>query len=289
MIYIDGDFYAKSQAKISVFDHGFLYGDGLFEGIRAYNGQVFLCREHLDRFYDGANCLLINLPLPKRETRAVLYECLKRNNLKDSYIRLIATRGIGDLGLNPRNCADRASLICIAASITLYPEELYRKGMKIITSAVQRSHPECLNPRVKSLNYLSNIMAKTEAVNNGYEEAVMLNHRGEVAEATGDNIFIVKNGTIKTPPPSAVILEGCTRNCVISLARKAKYELREETLARFDLYTADELFLTGTAAELIPVTACDGRNIGNGKPGPVTLDLLKKFRQFIKTYKDKGV
>ncbi|MDR1535433.1 MAG: branched-chain-amino-acid transaminase [Planctomycetota bacterium] len=289
LVYLDGEFKPKSQAAINVFDHGFLYGDGLFEGIRAYNGRVFLCREHLDRFYDGANCLAIKLPLAKKEMREVLYESLKRNGLRDAYIRLIATRGVGDLGLSPLKCAGRGSIICIAASITLYPDEFYRTGMKIITSAVQRSHPECLNPRVKSLNYLSNILAKIEAINNGYEEAIMLNHRGEVAECTGDNLFIVKNGIVKTPPPSAVILEGCTRNCVIRVARKSRIEVREETLARFDVYTADELFLTGTAAELIPVVEADGRSIGSGKPGPVTLDLLAKFRRFIKAYRDPGV
>jgi branched-chain amino acid aminotransferase len=288
-IYIDGQFFPKSQAKISVFDHGFLYGDGLFEGIRVYNGQVFLCREHLDRLYDGANCLMISIPLSKKEMRQVLYESLRRNGLKDAYIRLIVSRGAGDLGLSPKKCGEHGCVVCIAASITLYPDEFYQTGMKIITSAVQRAHPECLNPRVKSMNYLSNILAKMEAINNGCEEAVMLNHRGEVAECTGDNLFIVKNGVLKTPPPSAVILEGCTRNCLIEVARKAGFETREETLARFDLYTADEFFLTGTAAELIPVVECDGRRIGNGKPGQATLSLLKKFRQFIKSYKDKGV
>ena len=287
-IYIDGQFFPRSQAKISVFDHGFLYGDGLFEGIRAYDGQVFLCREHLDRLYDGANCLMINIPLSKRETREVIYESLRRNGLKDAYIRLIVSRGEGDLGLSPKKCGDKGCVVCIAASITLYPDEFYRTGMKIITSAVQRAHPECLNPRVKSMNYLSNILAKIEAINGGCEEAVMLNHRGEVSECTGDNIFIVKNGVLKTPPPSAVILEGCTRNCLIEVARRAGLEVREETLARFDLYTADEFFLTGTAAELIPVVECDGRRVGDGKPGKATLNLLEKFRQFIRDYRDEG-
>lgn len=289
MIYIDGEFHPKSEARISVFDHGLLYGDGLFEGIRAYNGQVFLCKEHIDRLYDGARCLTINIPLSKREMREVLYECLRRNNLTDAYFRLIVTRGVGDLGLNPKKCAEFGSVICIAASIELYPESFYRTGMKVMTSAVQRSHPESLNPRVKSLNYLSNIMAKIEAVTNGYEEAVMLNHRGEVSECTGDNLFIVKNGALVTTPPSSVILEGCTRNCVMAVARKAGIEVRESVLSRYDLYTADEFFLTGSAAELIPVVEYDGRIIGSGKPGPVTLDLLKRFREFIDGYKDAGV
>ena len=288
-IYIDGTFYPKSEAKVSVFDHGLLYGDGLFEGIRAYHGQVFLCKEHIDRLYDGMKCLMIKIRQSKAEMRDILYECLKRNNLTDAYFRLVVTRGVGDLGLSPKKCGEYGSVICIAASITLYPDEFYQKGMKLMTSAVQRSHPECTNPRVKSLNYLSNIMAKTEAIVNGYEEAVMLNHRGEVAECTGDNIFVIRNGVLKTPPPSAVILEGCTRNAIMDVARKAGITVIEETLARFDLYTADEIFLTGSAAELIPVVEYDGRAIGTGKPGPMTLDLLQKFRQFIKDYRDTGV
>ena len=288
-IYIDGAFHPKSRAAISVFDHGLLYGDGVFEGIRAYHGQVFLCRQHIDRLYQGARCLMIDIPLSKKEMRAVLYECLERNGLEDAYIRLIVTRGVGDLGLSPKKCSPHGTVICIAASIALYPDEFYRTGMKIITSAVQRSHPESLNPRVKSLNYLSNILAKIEAVNNGYEEAVMLNHRGEVAECTGDNLFVVRNGVIRTPPVSAVLLEGCTRNCVMGIAREAGIEVREETLARFDLYTADEFFLTGSGAEMIPVVECDGRAIGAGKPCPTTLDLLQRFRRFIGDYRDEGV
>ena len=287
-IYIDGKFYPKSEAKVSVFDHGLLYGDGLFEGIRAYNGQVFLCKEHIDRLYDGAKAIMINIPLTKAEMRDVLYQCLEKNGLQDCYYRLIVTRGVGDLGLSPKKCAESGSVICIAASIALYPDEFYQSGMRVITSAVQRSHPESLNPRVKSLNYLSNIMAKMEAINCGCEEAIMLNHRGEVSECTGDNLFIVKDGVIKTPPVSAVILEGCTRNAIIDVARKCGYTVKEETLARYDLYTADEFFLTGTAAEFIPVVDYDGRRIGEGKPGKVTLDLLGKFRQFIKEYKDPG-
>ncbi|MCC8190623.1 MAG: branched-chain-amino-acid transaminase [Planctomycetes bacterium] len=288
-IFIDGVFYPKSEAKVSVFDHGLLYGDGLFEGIRVYNGQVFLCRQHMDRLYDGAKCLMLKIPYSKAEMRDILYRTLEKNGLTDAYIRLLVTRGVGDLGLSPKKCGEFASVICIAASIELYPDEFYQRGMKIMTSAVQRSHPECTNPRVKSLNYLSNIMAKTEAIMHGYEEAVMLNHRGEVAECTGDNLFIIKNGVMKTPPVSAVILEGCTRNAIMDVARHAGIEVREETLARYDLYTADEFFLTGSAAELIPIIEYDGRVIGTGKPGPITLDLLARFRQFIKDYKDTGV
>lgn len=288
MVYIDGKFYPKSEAKVSVFDHGLLYGDGVFEGIRAYHGQVFLCKEHIDRIYEGAHVLMIDIPMTKLEMRDMLYECLKKNNLTDAYIRLIVTRGVGDLGLSPKKCSSHGTVISIAASIALYPDEFYQKGMPIISATVIRAHPETLNPRVKSLNYLSNILAKIEAEQNGCDEAVMLNHRGEVSECTGDNIFVVKNGVLRTPPVSAVILAGCTRNCIMQLARESGMEVREETLARYDLYTADEFFLTGSAAEVIPVVKMDGRVIGDGKPGKVTLDLLAKFRAFAKSYKDNG-
>jgi branched-chain amino acid aminotransferase len=289
VIYIDGKFYPKSEAKISVFDHGLLYGDGVFEGIRAYHGQVFLCREHIDRIFEGAHSLTLKIPCTKGELRDVLYESLKQNNLTDAYIRLIVTRGVGDLGLSPSKCAEYGTVICIAASISLYPEELYQKGLTVVTASTVRAHPESLNPRVKSLNYLSNILAKLEGMNAGCEEAVMLNHRGEVCECTGDNIFIVKKGVLITTPPSAVILEGCTRNCVIELARQSGVTVVERPLARYDLYNADEFFLTGTAAELIPVTCMDGRKIGSGSAGKVTLDLLQKFRRFAAEYKDGGV
>lgn len=288
IIYIDGAFYPKSEAKISVFDHGLLYGDGVFEGIRAYHGQVFLCREHIDRIYEGAHALMIDVPMTKPEMRDMLYECLRKNNLADAYIRLLLTRGVGDLGLSPRKCSAKGSVICIAASISLYPEELYRKGLAVVSATTLRAHPETLNPRVKSLNYLSNILAKIEAEQSGCEEAVMLNHRGEVAECTGDNLFIVKKGVLKTTPVSAVILEGCTRNCVMQIARDSGMEVSETTLARYDLYNADEFFLTGTAAELIPVASMDGRLIGDGKPGKATLDLLSRFRRFAAEYKDAG-
>lgn len=279
-IYIDGTFYPKSEAKISVFDHGLLYGDGVFEGIRAYHGKIFLCKEHLDRLYEGAHYIALTIPVSKAEMEAILYQCLKENHLQDAYIRLVVTRGIGDLGLSPRRCP-RPSLICIADSITLYPAEYYEKGLDIITTAVPSKNPEALNPRVKSLNYLNNILAKIEALNAGVEEAVMLNAQGYVSECTGDNIFIVKRGILKTPPPSAGILEGCTRNLVIRLAREAGLPVEEPMLQRYDLYNADECFLTGTAAEVIPVVRIDGRTIGNGTPGPITRTLLEKFRAYI--------
>lgn len=287
LIYIDGKFYPKAEAKVSVFDHGLLYGDGIFEGIRAYHGQVFLCREHIDRLYEGAKAICLNIPLSKREMREVLYQSLDTNGLAEAYIRLVVTRGVGDLGLSPRKCP-KASVICIAASIQLYPEKLYREGLKIVTVPTPAVHPEALNPRIKTLNYLNNILAKIEALNAGVEEAIMLNHKGEVAECTGDNIFIFKNGTLKTPPPSACLLEGCTRNAVMEVARRAGVAVAETTLQRYDLFNADECFLTGTAAEMIPVTEIDGRVIGDGKPGKSTLEMLSRFRAFIADYRDPG-
>lgn len=279
-VYIDGAFYDEADAKISVFDHGLLYGDGVFEGIRAYNGKVFLCKEHIDRIFDGAKMICLDIPATKAELEKVLYDALRENNLKDAYIRLVVTRGAGCLGLNPFKCP-KASIIVIAATIELYPAALYESGMSIITSAVPAVNAEALNPRVKSLNYLNNILAKMEALNAGVLEAIMLNSQGFVAECTGDNIFMVKNGVLKTPPVSAGILEGCTRNTVMELARGAGVPVEEANLQRYDLYLADECFLTGTAAELISVTKIDGRLIGDGKPGPVTGKLLKLFRQLI--------
>lgn len=288
LIYIDGTFYPKSEAKISVFDHGLLYGDGLFEGIRAYNGQVFLCKEHMDRLYQGAHGLMIKISIGKKEMRDVLYQCLEKNGLKNAYYRLIVTRGVGDLGLDPRKCTEHGTVICICDTIKLYPQELYETGLDIVTAAVVRSHPETTSPRFKSLNYLSNILAKIEGINAGCEEVIMLNHRGEVSECSGDNIFIIKDGVLKTPHPSASILEGCTRNCVMDIARRSGIKVEEPVLSRYDLYTADECFLTGTAAELIPVKKIDGRQIGIGKAGPMTSDLLKKFHQFVAQYRDEG-
>jgi branched-chain amino acid aminotransferase len=287
-VFIDGVFCDKKDAKISVFDHGLLYGDGVFEGIRAYHGQVFLCREHLDRLYEGAHCLMITIPYTKKEMRDILYTCLAENKLKDAYYRLIVTRGVGDLGLSPKKCKDVGSVICICASIALYPESLYQTGLDVVTVAVPRAHPETLNPRVKSLNYLPNILAKIEGFNAGVEEVIMLNHRGEVSECSGDNIFVVKNGVLRTPSASSVILEGCTRSAVLGIARATGMKAEEATLARYDLYCADECFLTGTAAELIPVVKIDGRTVGSGKPGPVTQDLLKRFRAHIAAYKDES-
>ncbi len=279
-VWIDGELVNQSEAKVSVYDHGLLYGDGVFEGIRAYNGKVFLCKEHIDRLYEGAHYVNLEIPISKEDMVKALNDTIKANELTDAYIRLLVTRGTGDLGLDPRKC-DKATVIIIAASIALYPEELYQKGLDIITSAVPAVHGEALNPRVKTLNYLNNIMAKMEAIRAGKLEAIMLNHQGFVAECTGDNIFIIKNGILKTPSVYSGILEGCTRNLVINLAKEAGLAVEETNLQRYDLYTADECFLTGTGAEVIAVIDIDGRKIGTGKPGSITQDMLKRFRDYI--------
>ncbi len=279
-IWMDGELVKQGDAKVSVFDHGLLYGDGIFEGIRAYNGKIFLCKEHMDRLYEGAHYINLEIPYSKEEMVEAVNATIKANDLVNAYIRLIVTRGVGDLGLDPRNCP-KPSVIIIAASIALYPEELYQKGLEIITSAVPAVHSEALNPRVKSLNYLNNILAKMEAIRAGKLEAIMLNSQGFVAECTGDNIFIIKNGVIKTPSIFSCILAGCTRNLVIKLAKEAGIPIEETTLQRYDLYTADECFLTGSGAEVIPVIDIDGRKIGSGKPGDITKDMLKHFRDFI--------
>jgi len=280
-IYIDGKLYDKENAKISVFDHGLLYGDGVFEGIRAYNGTVFRLDEHIRRLYDSAKACLIEIPIPPEEFKKAIYSTMKANKQKDAYIRAVVTRGAGDLGLDPRKCP-KPCIIIITATIQLYPPEMYENGLDLITASTQRIPSVCLSPRIKSCNYLNNILAKLEGIRAGCVEAVMLNDKGEVAECTGDNLFIVRDGVLKTPPPEAGILEGVTRNAVIELARKAKIPFKECVLTKYDLYTADECFLTGTAAEVIAVVSIDSRKIGNGKPGKVTQALLKKFRALTK-------
>ncbi len=275
-VYINGEFVAKKDAKISVFDHGVLYGDGVFEGIRAYGGVVFKLDEHLDRLFDSARAIMLRIPLDKEQVKKTIYQALEVNGLEDAYIRLLVTRGIGSLGLDPFECK-HPQLVIIADKITLYPREFYQKGLELVTVATIRNHPSALNPRIKSLNYLNNILAKIEAITAGVIEAVMLNHEGFVAEGTGDNIFIVREGTLSTPPMSAGILGGITRKVVIDLARREQMEAREENLTRYDLYCADECFVTGTAAEICPVVKIDGRVIGTGKPGPVTEKLSELF------------
>lgn len=277
VVYVDGAFYPKDEAKVSVFDHGFLYGDGVFEGIRAYAGRVFRLREHLVRLYDSAKAIMLEIPVAIDEMQEIVLESCRRNDLQDAYIRLVVSRGRGDLGLDPRKCA-RATVVCIADSIALYPQELYTTGMKVMTVATRRSGVETLNPRIKSLNYLNNILAKVEANNAGYAEVLMLNDQGLVVECTGDNIFLVKGRRLLTPPSWVGILEGITRAAIMQEAREAGLDVREEVFTRMDVWTADECFLTGTAAEAIPVVECDGRRIGTGRPGPVTADLIGRFR-----------
>lgn len=281
-IYIKGKFYEKKDAKISVFDHGLLYGDGVFEGIRSYNRLVFKLKEHIDRLYESAHSIMLEVPLTKPEMIKAVLSTLKANNLKDAYIRLIVTRGEGDLGLDPRKCKGNSTVIIIADKIALYPDKFYKEGLEIITVPTIRNLPEALNPQIKSLNYLNNILAKIEAVSAGYDEAIMLDSLGYVAECTGDNIFIVKNNHLYTPPQCMGTLRGITRDSVLEIARKNNISVHEHVLTRHEVYISDECFLTGTAAEIIPVVKVDGRIIGTGKPGKVTLNLMKKFRELTK-------
>ena len=275
-IYINGKFLSRKDAKVSVFDHGLLYGDGAFEGIRSYKRCVFKLQEHIDRLYETAHTLMIQIPLAKDQLMAAIVATLKKNNISDGYIRVIVTRGEGDLGLDPRKCYGKPNVIIITDKITLYAKELYNKGMAIITVPTVRNNPEALNPRLKSLNYLNNILAKIEANNSGYAEAIMLDHQGFVAECTGDNIFIVKRGVLSTPSQGR--LQGITRDTVMALAKSSKITTEERYITRHEVYTADECFLTGTAAEIIPVVKVDGRTVGTGKPGAVTLKMMKMFR-----------
>lgn len=274
-VYLNGKLVDRDQATVSVYDHGLLYGDGVFEGIRVYNSKVFRHKEHIDRLYESAKHIQLEIPLSPADMMQAVEDTVKANNKVEGYIRLVVTRGPGNLGLDPRSC--KPNVIVIVDDISLYPKELYENGLKIVTASLIRNHPNALNPRIKSLNYLNNILAKIEAIRAGCLEALMLNHKGEVAECTGDNVFIVKNGVLKTPPLDAVILEGVTRNLVMELAIKAKIPLVETTMSRHDIYTADECFLTGTAAEVIAVTDCDGRTIGSGKQGPITKQLREAF------------
>ncbi len=280
-VYIGGKFFDKADAKISVYDHGLLYGDGIFEGIRSYSGHVFRLTDHVNRLYESARSIHLTIPIAKEEMAKAVVDTLAVNEIKDGYVRLIVTRGAGSLGLDPRKTTN-PQIIIIADSISLYPPELYEHGLKIITAGTMRNHPAALNPRVKSLNYLNSILAKIEGTNAGCLEALMLNHKGEVAECTGDNIFIVKNRELHTPSVDAGILEGITRDAVMDLARSAGIKVVERAMDRHDVYTADECFLTGTAAEVIPVVEVDARPIGTGKPGPITRDLLERFHSLVR-------
>ena len=281
-VYIDGQYYEKDQAKVSVFDHGLLYGDGVFEGIRAYSGRVFRLDQHIDRLYNSAKTIMLKIPVSPDEMKEIVKDGLKVNGLKDAYIRLIVTRGIGDLGLDPDKCG-RPSIICITDSIALYPKELYEKGLKVVTVPTNRTAINALDPRVKSLNYLNNILAKIEAKMAGGIEAIMLNIDGSVAECTGDNIFIVKDGRLITPDVMSGILEGVTRAAVMDIARAEGIEVIATRMARYEVFTADECFLTGTGAEIIPVIEVDRRPIGDGKPGRITKRILEKFHELVRT------
>ena len=277
-VWINGKLYDKEDAKISVYDHGLLYGDGVFEGLRSYGGNVFRLEEHLTRLWNSAKAILLEIPLSREEIGRAIHETLKANGLDDGYIRLIVTRGAGSLGLDPNRTAD-PQVIVIADHITLYPEEFYNSGLEIVTVSTIRNHPAALNPRIKSLNYLNNILAKIECLQAGCMEALMLNHKGEVAECTADNIFLVRDCVLLTPPTDAGVLEGITRQAVIELARQSGREVREVSLTKHDVYIADECFLTGTAVEVIAVVKVDSRKIGSGAPGPITRDLKERFHK----------
>jgi branched-chain amino acid aminotransferase len=279
-IYIDGEYYDRSEAKISVFDHGLLYGDGVFEGIRVYHGKVFRLREHIARLYASAKALALDIPLDEGSMASVVADAVRENKTHNGYIRLIVTRGQGSLGLDPGSC-ERPTVIVIVGDIQLYPREYYQKGIRLVTASTRRIPSECLDPRIKSLNYLNNIMAKTEAKRAGALEAVMLNTQGYVAECTADNIFIVKNGGLLTPDPSHGALDGITRAAVRQLAEESGINSAETGLTQYDLYTADECFITGTGAEVMPVIGIDDRVIGEGKPGPVTLRLMEAYRKLV--------
>ena len=279
-VFLDRKFCDDADAKVSVFDHGLLYGDGVFEGIRAYNGRVFKLREHIDRLFYSAKAILLDLPMSHAELMQATVETCRQNNLRDGYIRLVVTRGVGTLGLNPNKCK-RGSVIIIADKIQVYPPEMYENGMAIVTVATTRNLHSALNPAIKSLNYLNNILAKIEANNAGVEEAIMLNSEGFVAECTADNIFLVKGNQLLTPPLSAGALYGITRGTVMDLARADGMQVSEPNLTRYDVFNADECFLTGTGAELIPVIKVDGRVIGTGQPGPATRQLIEKYRALV--------
>ncbi len=281
-IYFNGKLVPKEEAAVSVFDHGLLYGDGVFEGIRFYGGRVFRLDEHIDRLYLSARAIALDIPMNPDEMARAVVETIRANDLTDGYVRLVVTRGEGSLGLSPRSCP-KPTIFIIASTITLYPDEMYQNGLKLVTCATRRIAHGALSPMVKSLNYLNNIMAKIEAEQAGAGEGLMLNEQGYVAECTGDNVFVIKNGAITTPPISAGALAGVTRAVVFEMARELGIPIREENITRYDIYTADECFLTGTAAELIPAVVLDSRPINDGKPGPITVRLTKRFRELTAT------
>jgi len=279
-IYLDGQYVTKEKATVSVYDHGFLYGDGIFEGIRIYNGNIFKCKGHLDRLYDSAKSIMLEIPLSYKEMEEALVETLRRNEMRDGYIRLIVSRGPGNLGLDPNRC-EKASVIIIVEQLAIYSEEAYKNGLKAVSVSTRRNIPDALNPKIKSLNYLNNILVKIQSNLAGAGEAIMMNAQGYVTEGSGDNIFIIKNGVITTPPCYLGALDGITRQAIIEICEKRGYKLKEEPFTMHDIYVADEVFLTGTAAEVIAVREVDGRIIGSGQAGPVTLKLLEEFRSIV--------
>lgn len=281
-IFIDGKYYPKEEARVSVYDHGLLYGDGIFEGIRAYNGRVFRLEEHLERLYMSARSILIDIPMSIDDMREAVLETLRRNELKDAYIRLVVTRGAGDLGLDPRKCP-KPAIIIIADTIKLYPKETYETGLKLIIASTRKNSPDALSPRIKSLNYLNNILGKIEAINAGAAEAVMLDRHGYLTECTSENIFLIKDDKLFTPTAVVGILEGITRSVVMELGQKLGYQVQMAFLTVHDLYVCDECFVTGTGAEILPVVEVGGRRVGSGEVGPATKRLLNAFREVTAT------
>ncbi|WP_082234415.1 branched-chain-amino-acid transaminase [Halobacillus massiliensis] len=291
-IYLSGEFVNKNEAVVSVYDHGFLYGDGVFEGIRVYEGNIFKLDEHLKRLYDSAKSIMLHIPFEKEELEQIIAETVRKNQLETAYIRVVVSRGTGNLGLDPASCSN-PRLVVIAEALALFPKELYERGVRLASASSRRNRPDVLPPQVKSLNYLNNILVKLEANQAGVDEALMLNDQGYVTEGSADNIFIVKNGTIYTPPVYLGALEGITRNAIIDLAQEHGYEVKQEPFTRHDVYVADEVFLTGTAAEVIAAVEVDQRQVGDGKPGAVTNHLLSEFRKITTTdgyqvYSSKG-
>ncbi|OVE76135.1 branched-chain-amino-acid transaminase [bacterium F11] len=279
LIYLDGEWVSPEEAKLSVFDHGVLYGDGVFEGIRAYNGRVFKLRQHMDRLYQSAKIISLTIPMEQQKLTAIVEQSIQKNNLTDAYIRLLVTRGVGDLGLDPRACPN-PSIVVIADKLALFPERCYKEGLEAIFAKTRRNLVEAMNPIVKSMNYLNNILAKIEANNKGVPEAILLNYEGYVSECTGDNVFFIKNKTVFTPPVSVGVLEGITRSTVMEILHKiSDYSVQEKLFYPDELLGADEVFFTGTAAEVIPVTKIDGKPIGSGKPGTITQELMRLFRE----------
>lgn len=281
-IFLNGEYVTKENAKISVYDHGFLYGDGIFEGIRVYSGNVFRMKEHMDRLYRSAKSIMLKVPYSQDEFTEIIVATVEKNKIEDAYIRVVVSRGVGDLGLDPNKCA-KANVVVIVEPLSIFPKELYETGLEIVTVATRRNRPDVLSPKVKSLNYLNNVLVRIEAHLAGVSEALMLNDQGYVAEGSADNVFIIRDGCFYTPPGYIGALEGITRNAVIDIVKELGYELKEEPFTRHDVYTADEVFLTGTAAEVIAVIKVDGRVIGDGTPGALTKELLVKFRERVVT------